>query len=128
MNVSLVCWKCGEPLGDDFPLPLGRADECKACRADLHVCRMCRFYDTAVAKHCREPIADEVKEKERSNFCGYLEPIPNAHRPADTDKLDQARSELAKLFGEDPDEDDNAMTELERAKRQLEALTRDKDK
>ncbi|MFO1435694.1 MAG: hypothetical protein U1F34_04810 [Gammaproteobacteria bacterium] len=31
------------------------------------VCRQC-LYDTGVAKHCRETIADEVQDKTRANF------------------------------------------------------------
>lgn len=34
---------------------------------------MCRFYDTSKAKSCAEPVADEVGDKERANFCGYFE-------------------------------------------------------
>ena len=45
----IVCWKCGASLAD-LSLPFGRRDECRACRAELHVCRMCRFYDTRKAK------------------------------------------------------------------------------
>jgi hypothetical protein len=72
MNAApLVCWKCGASLAE-LSLPLSRTDECRACRAELHVCRMCRFYDTSKAKSCGEPIADEVQDKTRSNFCGYF--------------------------------------------------------
>ncbi|NIT67742.1 MAG: hypothetical protein GWM93_13850, partial [Gemmatimonadetes bacterium] len=75
MSVSLSCWKCGHAL-DDMPMPLGRRDECPACATDLHVCRMCEFYDTSVAKSCREPIAEEVTDKERANFCDYFRGRP----------------------------------------------------
>ena len=37
---------------------------------------MCVFYDTKVAKACREPIADLVGDKTRANFCGYFQPNP----------------------------------------------------
>jgi hypothetical protein len=46
----------------DYTLPIRRLEECRACGAELHVCRMCEFYDTGVAKHCRETIAEEVKD------------------------------------------------------------------
>ena len=51
---GLVCWKCGASLAA-LSLPLRRQDECKACGAELHVCRLCEFYDTSVARSCREP-------------------------------------------------------------------------
>ena len=75
MSEVLSCWKCGHAL-DDVPLPLRRRDECPACGTDLHVCRMCEFYDPSVAKSCREPIAEEVTDKERANFCDYFRGRP----------------------------------------------------
>ena len=71
MTDALTCWRCGHDLGD-LPLPLSRRAECPACDADLHVCVMCEFYDTRVAKSCRETIAEEVKDKRRANFCDYF--------------------------------------------------------
>ena len=38
-----------------------------------------RVVQHAVAKHCREPIAEEVKDKERANFCDYFKPRPGAY-------------------------------------------------
>ena len=74
---GLVCWKCGASLGH-LSLPLRRQDECRACRAELHACRLCEFFDPAVAKSCREPVAEEVKDKARANFCDYFRPRARA--------------------------------------------------
>lgn len=93
---TLVCWRCGASLTDQ-PLPLSRLAECRACHAPLHVCRMCRFYDPAVARQCREPVAEEVRDKERANFCGYLEPRPGAFTPRPAAAA--ARAGLKALFG-----------------------------
>jgi len=93
----LDCWKCGAPLAE-LSLPVGRTDSCRACRAEVHVCRMCRFYDLSKAKQCAEPIADPVGDKERANFCGYFVPVPGrfcAPGPA----ADQALDALNSLFG-----------------------------
>jgi ribosome-binding protein aMBF1 (putative translation factor) len=76
-----VCWKCGAEL-KDVPMPLARRAECPACQAELHVCRMCRHYDTTKAKHCREPMADEVKDKTRANFCEWLQVRADAYAVA----------------------------------------------
>jgi hypothetical protein len=100
MTDTLVCWKCGASV-EDLPLPLGRRDECLVCHAELHVCRMCRFYDVRVAKACREPMAEEVKDKERANFCDWFQPRPNAFQPRE-DKSQTAKSELDALFGGGP--------------------------
>jgi len=95
---GLVCWKCGASLAH-LSLPLSRRDECRQCRAELHVCRLCVDYDERVAKKCREPIAEEVSDKERANFCDYFQPRAGAHRPADTSAAAAARLELERLFG-----------------------------
>lgn len=98
MDHGLRCWKCGASLAD-CSLPLRRLEECRACHAELHVCRMCEFYDTSKAKHCREPVADEVKDKMSANFCDYFRPTPGAYRPEATSEADRARTALDALFG-----------------------------
>lgn len=94
---NFQCWRCGASL-DDEPLPLARAAACRACGADLHVCRLCEFRDPRVANECREPIAEKVADKTRANFCGYLRPKPRAFTAAD-DSANAARAGLENLFG-----------------------------
>jgi hypothetical protein len=118
---QLVCWKCGAPLGD-MPLPLSRFAECRACHTRLHVCRMCEFYDTRVAKSCREPIAEEVKDKTRANFCDYFRARPGAYIPPDRDARDRARAELDALFGAGSSSDSTAPATADEARRRLDAL------
>ena len=60
---------------------------------------MCEFYDTSKAKHCREPIADEVKDKTAANFCDYFRATTGAYRPEAVSAADRARAELEALFG-----------------------------
>ena len=98
MSDELQCWKCGASLRAQ-PLPLGRRAECLACHAELHVCRMCRHYDPAKAKQCRERAADEVRDKTRANFCDWFQPRPGAHATATANPGGDPRSELDKLFG-----------------------------
>lgn len=95
---ELVCWKCGTSLAE-LSLPLQRLDECKRCGAELHVCKLCEWYSIAVAKHCREPIAEEVKDKERANFCDYFKPKPDAYSTVGTNAASRAKSDLDALFG-----------------------------
>lgn len=98
MAHDLVCWKCGASLAA-LSLPLLRLDTCPSCHAELHVCRMCVDYDTSVAKQCREPTAEEVREKTRANFCDHFKPRPGAYKASSTEAADRARAELEKLFG-----------------------------
>jgi hypothetical protein len=94
----LVCWKCGASLAH-LSLPLPRLDICKACNAELHVCKLCEFYDLSKAKHCREPIAEEVRDKERANFCDYFKPRPGAYSNKQQTEAEQAKAQLEALFG-----------------------------
>lgn len=103
---ELNCWKCGANL-KAVPLPYGRRAECPACRAELHVCRMCRHYAPGKAKQCMEPMAEEVKDKTRANFCEWLQPGPAA-QTGSTQPGKAApgsnRSGLDELFGAGPSE------------------------
>lgn len=115
---GLVCWKCGTSLAD-FTLPLRRLEECRKCGAELHVCKLCEWYSVTVAKHCREPIAEEVKDKERANFCDYFKPRPGAHAPTDVAASGKARADLDALFGgnknaAEPSAADKARAELDK--------------
>ena len=98
MPHDLVCWKCGAALAA-LTLPLSRRDECPRCRAELHVCRMCVEYDVAYPKYCREPIAEDVSDRTRSNFCDYFKPRADAYVPGDAGDAERARRELEQLFG-----------------------------
>ncbi len=91
-----LCWQCGADL-EALPRPYGRLARCPACRADLHVCRMCRHFDPTTAKQCREPMAEAVGDKTRANFCEWFQPRGDAYtgeasRP-------KTRRELEALFG-----------------------------
>src|SRR5690606_38843638 len=119
--MALVCWKCGASLAD-LTLPLRRLDECRQCRAELHVCKLCEWYSTSVAKHCREPIAEEVKDKERANFCDYFKPRENAYVNTSTDVAAQARAELEAMFGGAQAADTPQPSAADKARAELEAL------
>jgi hypothetical protein len=94
---ELDCWRCRANL-KAVPLPYGRRAECPACRAELHVCRMCRHYAPGKAKQCMEPMADEVKDKTRANFCEWFQPRSSPVEAA----ANTNRSALDDLFGSDP--------------------------
>ncbi len=127
MDSELVCWKCGASL-DEVPLPLARLSECLACGAELHVCRLCEFYDLKVAKHCREPIAEGIKEKERANFCDYFHPRPNAYVAMDESEVDKTKEGLAALFaGNGGDIGDSPASMEDKDKQRLEDLFKNRD-
>lgn len=101
-RMDLYCYCCGASL-EALPQPLGRLAECLACRSELHVCRMCEFYDPAVSQACREPMAEEVKDKTRANFCEYFSPRPGPREAAKMPAGEDSRRGLEALFGGDAD-------------------------
>lgn len=87
------------------------------------MCKLCEWYSTSVAKHCREPIAEEVKDKERANFCDYFKPRENAYSNAAQLAAEKAKAELDALFGgSKPSADAPPVSDAERARAELEKL------
>jgi len=80
-------------------MPLSRRAECPQCQAELHVCRLCHFYDPRVEGKCREDRAEEVREKERANFCDYFKPRPGAFKAKDVARSEAAKGQIDSLFG-----------------------------
>lgn len=99
---SFCCWSCGASIAQ-LSLPLTRLDECPACTAQLHVCRMCVSFDATRARSCREEGADDVREKERANFCDWFRPRSGAFDADAQLARQRAGMELAALFGSSAD-------------------------
>ena len=97
MPESTTCWKCGDPL-QELLMPLARHEECPHCRTQLHVCRMCVYFDTTAPQQCREPVAENVSDKQRANFCGYFQINPQACAGPSDQAADSLQ--LDALFGD----------------------------
>lgn len=124
--MELQCWKCGEPL-KDIILPFSRREECGHCKADQHVCLLCKDYDASVSDACNEDRADFVLDKDKANFCDYFKPRPNAYQKKDSTEAAEARAGLAELFGENPEpepHDPSDSTVLSESDKALEELKR----
>ena len=69
-------------------------------RAGTYCCRLCGLYDRSAYQQCREPTVEEVRDKERANFCDHYKPVAGAFKGGGaTAAAATARSELDKLFG-----------------------------
>ncbi|MBM4196054.1 MAG: hypothetical protein FJ197_03000 [Gammaproteobacteria bacterium] len=101
MGHDLVCWRCGGTLAG-ISLPLRRKEECPACRAELHVCRLCRYWDRRTVRQCSQDDAEEVRNKEQANFCDWFKPRPGAFDAAAAATAQAARDQLDALFGPKP--------------------------
>lgn len=97
MYAMKACHACKQELS--LGRTLGRREECPHCRADLHCCLNCEYYDRTAPKQCREPAAGLVKEKDKANFCDYFVfagVSVSAEGPGQTSE--RARSALDDLF------------------------------
>jgi hypothetical protein len=73
-----------------------RNDECPHCRADMHSCKNCTYYDPGSHNECKETISEYVPDKERGNFCGMYRPF-QGERAAVAD-VNAAKAKLEALF------------------------------
>ena len=97
MAHHIHCYRCGASL-EALSLPFSRQDECPGCGNYLHVCKMCVHYDKSVPRQCREDGAEDVKEKDRLNFCDWYKPSEKAFDANRKAEEDQARAALDTLF------------------------------
>ena len=100
MAANRHCWNCGtEWLFSRLP---GRNETCEKCGGDLKVCLNCVSYDKQVAYECRDRRAEEIAQKDRSNFCEYFDMSKRPFAPVQDQSAreDKARDQLKKLFGD----------------------------
>ncbi|AHC15263.1 hypothetical protein [Salinispira pacifica] len=99
------CFRCKAPL--TITLPVSRNETCASCDADVRVCKNCKFYSPGSHWDCREQIPEEVRDKERNNFCDYFSPrraSPGTGSPekgGGEDAAAKARDAFNSLFSDD---------------------------
>jgi hypothetical protein len=94
MEVKLKCFSCQKEIAVSGII--GRRDECPHCRADVHVCKNCEFYDAKVYNECRETSADVAREKDRANFCDFF--LPSKGSSGQIDKAAALKAAAEALF------------------------------
>lgn len=93
----MICWKCKKETGIEN---VSRNTECPLCKADLHVCKACKFYSPGSHYDCHESVEDPVSDKERSNFCDFFKyGTFKAGEENTSSKSDAARDAFNALFG-----------------------------
>ncbi|HNY22372.1 MAG TPA: hypothetical protein PKO22_09530 [Treponemataceae bacterium] len=99
-----MCWKCGKAITIEGPI--GRSATCDSCGVDVRSCRNCRFWSPGDWHDCAERQEDEVRDKERANFCDSFQLNPRfredhpASGPGNKPGKDSARSAFDGLFGQ----------------------------
>jgi hypothetical protein len=95
MAIQFLCFSCQKEM-QFSNAKIGFREECPNCRADVHVCKNCHFYDPKAYNECREPSADVVREKDRANYCEYFQPAVD--RTAQVDKAAALKAAAEALF------------------------------
>ena len=78
---------------------------------------MCAYFAPSVPRQCLEDGAEEVKEKERPNFCDWFKPSDNAYDAAAHAQARTAASELEALFGDGPSAEPASASDLSDAEK-----------
>jgi hypothetical protein len=96
------CHACLKEL--EIKIPVGRQETCPFCQSDLHCCLNCAFYVMGSYNSCREPQAERVIEKNRSNFCGYFVFRDSVQDNKEKEIRDGVKAKLEALFKVDREE------------------------
>ncbi len=92
----MKCFNCSKDLDFKAEEKIMRSDDCPHCGADMHVCKMCVYYDSSAYNECREPMAERIVEKEKANFCDFFKIGPGGDGAAGKDELMDAAAALFK--------------------------------
>lgn len=93
-TAEIQCFSCHKK--QSVEIPVGRRDEC-SCGSDLHCCYNCLHHDRSAYNECKEPQADVVKDKDRSNYCDHFSPASTS-RTSESAKKSDLRAQAEALF------------------------------
>ena len=92
------CFVCEAEL----PKRIYRNTLCESCGAEAKVCLNCEFYDPSAHWQCHETIPEDVREKDRANFCDYFRPAAARRgKVAPNDADEKAKDAFSRLFGDE---------------------------
>ena len=100
---NYLCRLCGRGL--EIEATFRREEVCPHCGGYLHCCRNCHFFAGDVSQGCKEPQAEEVRNKEGANFCDFFRLAEGTAALDQGDEVAQARSQFESLFRKGPGEE-----------------------
>ena len=90
------CYSCKKAVTSGREV--SRRDVCPFCGSDVRCCLNCKFYDRLAPKQCNEPVSENVKEKEKANFCDYFVLADSGIGGLSDVAVEKARKSLDNLF------------------------------
>lgn len=91
---KVKCAACGAQA----PTNIGLDSSCPNCRADLHTCRQCTYFDPGARLQCRKPITARIVNKNANNTCELFAARTVVERETSSGAPTDARQAFAKLF------------------------------
>ena len=91
---SSKCSACGEQT----PPSINADTSCLKCKADLHSCRQCTYFDPGARLECSKPIAARIVNKHGRNTCELFATRVVVERQTSSGPPSHARDAFAKLF------------------------------
>lgn len=91
---KVKCASCGAQAATNI-----RVDSsCPNCKADLHTCRQCTYFDPGARFECRKPITARIANKNARNTCELFAARTVVERETSSGAPNDARQAFAKLF------------------------------
>ncbi|MCM3872776.1 MAG: hypothetical protein ND895_19015 [Pyrinomonadaceae bacterium] len=88
------CASCGAKV----PPNINVDSSCPNCKADLHCCRQCTYFDPGARFECRKPIAARIVNKQARNTCELFAARIVVERETSSGPPTDARQAFANLF------------------------------
>jgi predicted RNA-binding Zn-ribbon protein involved in translation (DUF1610 family) len=91
---KVKCSSCGAVIQAN----INTEATCPKCRADLHTCRQCAYFDPAARFECRKPVTAKIANKGARNTCELFATRTIVERDTSSGKPTDARQAFANLF------------------------------
>ena len=91
---TVKCSSCGAKAPTNITL----VSSCPNCKADLHTCRQCTYFDPGAHFQCSKPITVRIANKQARNTCELFVPRTVVERQTSSGAPTDARAAFAKLF------------------------------
>ncbi len=80
------------------PTEIEFAAKCPRCKADLHACKQCTYFDTASRYECTQPVSARLPKKDVNNQCSFFAPRTTVERETSSTRPLDAREAFENLF------------------------------
>ena len=91
---SVKCASCGAKV----TTAISGDSSCPTCKAELHTCRQCTYFDPGARFQCSKPVTARIVNKNARNTCELFAARAVVERQTSSGAPTDARAAFAKLF------------------------------